>query len=153
MDGLNQVGGMVQVRLCSPPDAGDPLRDFLRLLTQHRINMSLFFGTLLDGVNITSCVADADGDRLKGLTDSIPGLRGEVEWPGPVGLISVFPHRSNLKAVGSAILALARTRIPLWGFCSSLSAVTFIIDQAHQEKALLALAECFEIPPAQIYSR
>ncbi|MEW6665842.1 MAG: hypothetical protein AB1512_11555 [Thermodesulfobacteriota bacterium] len=153
MDGLTRTGGMVEVRLCKPSGPADAFGDFARLLARHRINMNVFIGTLVHGVNIVSCVSNADEDRLKDLTDSCPDLRGEVEWAGPVGLISVFPHRSSLKAVGSAITALARAHIPMHGFCSSLSAVTFIIDQALQEKALSALVECFEIPDAQIYSR
>lgn len=153
MDGLSRSGGLVGARLCRPSGSTEAFRDYVRILARHRINMNLFVGTLVDGIDIVSCVADVEENRLKDLRDSIPDFENEIQLSGPVGLISLFPHRSNLKAVGSAIVALARAHIPLGGFCSSLSAVTFIIDRDHQEKALSTLAECFGIPSAQIFSR
>jgi aspartokinase len=153
IDGLSLAGGLVEARLCKPSGPTEEVRDFVRLLARHRINMNLFVGTLVDGVNIVSCIADTEGNRLKDLTGSIRGFGGEIKLSGPVGLISLFPHRSSLKVVGSAVTALVRAHIPLGGFCSSLSAVTFIIDRAHQEKALSTLAECFRISSAQVFSR
>lgn len=153
MDGLTLAGGLVEVSFRKPAGPEEALGDFVHFLAEHRVNMNLFQGTLLDGVNIVSYVADADRNRLKGLMDSGPVFGDQVGWNGRVGLISLFPHRSRLKAVGSAIMALARGHIPIRGFCSSLSAVTFIIEQAHHEKALSALAACFEVPDTRIHRR
>jgi aspartokinase len=153
MDGLTLASGLVEVILWKPAGPPEALGEFARFLAQHRINMNLFLGALLDGVSIVSCVSEADRDRLDDLMDSSPVSGDEVEWHGRVGLISLFPHRSSLKALGAGIMALARAHIPVGGFCSSLSAVTFIVEQAHHEKALLALAGCFEVPDARIHRR
>jgi aspartokinase len=153
MDGLNQVGGMVQARLLHRTDSENFLAVFLRVLAQDRINMNLCLATRLEGDEITCCVADTQGNRLKSLADSLTESCVEVEFHGTASLLSVFPHRSSLKTLGLALTALAGAHVPLYGFCSSLSALTFTIDQDHCGKALTALSECFEIPPAQVYVR
>ncbi|MBN1102000.1 MAG: hypothetical protein JXL84_01160 [Deltaproteobacteria bacterium] len=153
MDGLNQVGGMVQARLRHRTDPGDFIPVFLRLLTQNQINMNLCLVTRMERTDITCCVAETDGNRLENLMDSVTDFRGEGEFHGRVSLLSVFPHRSSLKTLGLALTALADAQVPLYGFCSSLSAITFVIDQTQGKKAISSLSGSFEIPAAQVYSR
>jgi hypothetical protein len=153
MDGLNQLGGMVQARLCHPIDPGDFVPAFLRLLTQGRINMSLCLTHRLEGADFTCCVADTHESPLKRLAESVQDSGGKTEFHAPAGLLCMFPHRSSLKTLGLALTALSEARVPLYGFCSSLSALTFVIDQSRCAEAVSALSSCFEIPATRICFR
>lgn len=150
MEGVKRCGELVQVNLvhASPPE--EFLPGFLGILTQSRINMNLFVGKATEkGIQFTCCVTSTDGSRVRELIDNIADLSGCAEFDHPVDLISIFPHQFNLKVVGLGLMAFARAQIPLYGFCSSLSALTFITDQTHSDKALAILEEFFDLPAEQ----
>jgi aspartokinase len=150
MQGVKRCGELVQVSLvnASPPE--DFLPGFLRTLTQSRINMNLFVGKATEkDIQFTCCVNSSDGSRVRELTDNVTGLSGYAEFHHPVDLISIFPHQFNLKVVGLGLMAFARAQIPLYGICSSLSALTFITDHTHSDKALAILEEFFDLPAEQ----
>ena len=84
-------------------------------------------------------------DRVKSVTEPIPDLKACLEFSAPVDLLSVFPHQFNLKALGLSLTALGKSHIPLHGFCSSLSALTFITDHADLGQASSVLQESFNL--------
>jgi aspartokinase len=150
MEGVKRCGELVRVSLvhASPPE--EFLLGFLRMLTQSRINMNLFVGKATEkGIQLTCCVTSSDGSRVQKLTGNMSNLSGCAEFHRPVDLISIFPHHFNLKVVGMGLMAFARAQVPLYGFCSSLSALTFITDHTHSDKALAILEEIFELPADQ----
>jgi hypothetical protein len=77
-------------------------------------------------------------------SDPDPAKRAEVHEPA--GLISIFPLRSSLRTLGMALIALAGARVPIYAFCSSLSALTFVIDHDRLQDALTAFETCFDFP-------
>jgi aspartokinase len=150
IEGFKRCGELVRVSMghASPPE--EFLPGFLRTLTQSRINMNLFVGRATEkGIQFTCCVAPSDGSRVRELTDNMTDQRGGVEFHHPVDLISIFPHQFNLKVVGLVLMAFAKARIPLYGICSSLSALTLITDHGHSDKALAVLKEFLDLPADQ----
>jgi aspartokinase len=147
MEGVKRCGELVRVSLlnASPPEQFLP--GFLRMLTHSRINMNLFVGRATEkGIRFACCVSSSDGSRLRELTENIIDLSGYLEFHHPVDLISIFPHQFNLKVLGLSLMAFAREQIPLYGVCSSLSALTFITDHTHSDKALAVLKEFLDLP-------
>ena len=96
-------------------------------------------------MQFTCCVAASDEARVKNVTEPISDLKACLEFSAPVDLLSVFPHQFNLKALGLSLMALGKARIPLHGFCSSLSALTFITDHAALELACSVLQGPFNL--------
>jgi hypothetical protein len=145
LEGMTGTEALVRVNLVKGSDSGDLLRGFLRSLAQHRINMRLFIGAERPlGVQASCCVADVDIIRVKTLVDSNPDLKGCIEHQGAAALVSIFPHRFDLKTVGLALIAFSEAKLPLHGICSSLSALTFVTDQARLQEVFTVLQTQFD---------
>lgn len=146
MEGMKVSGDLVRVNVVDVSLTEELLTGFLKGLTENRVNMSLFIGGKgSGGMQFTCCVAAPDQDRLKTLTEPIPDLKACLEFSAPVDLLSVFPHQFNLKALGLSLMALGKARIPLHGFCSSLSALTYITDHADLGQASSVLQGSFNL--------
>lgn len=146
MEGMKVSGDLVRVHVADASLTEELLNGFLRGLTENRVNMTLFIGEKgLGGLQFTCCVAAPEQDRVKTLTEPIPDLRACLEFSAPIDLLSVFPHQFNLKALGLSLMALGKAQIPLHGFCSSLSALTFITDHADLGQASSVLQESFNL--------
>jgi aspartokinase len=144
MEGIKLSSDWIQVNVASPSLTEEIVARFLRGLADNRINMSLFIGGKgSGGIQFTCCVAVPDEERVKTLTAPIPDLKGGVEFSGPVDLMSVFPHQFNLKALGLSLVALGKAKIPMHGFSSSLSALTFIVDHTDLDQASSVLQGSF----------
>jgi aspartokinase len=145
LEGMTATGALVRVNIVKGSAPEDILAGFLRSLAQKRINMRLLIGSESHrGVQASCCVADGDGIRVKTIVDSTPDLKECTELQGATALVSIFPHRSNLKTVGLALIALAEAGLPLYGLCSSLSALTFITDHARLQEVFTALQTHFD---------
>jgi len=146
MEGLNASAEMVEVCIHDSSGLGHRLTEFPRVLARDRINMHFFVGLQRGGDVRSACGIAADNKgRLKALAEWEPHLKAGMEYHDSIVLLSVFPHQFDLKVVGSALSALAAAKIPLRGFCSSLSALTFVTEPAYREKAVAALQKCFHI--------
>jgi len=146
MEGLNASPEMVEVCFQDSSGLAHGLMEFPRLLARDRINMHFFVGLERGGEVRSACgIAAVNKGRLKALAEWEPHLKAGMEYRDGIVLLSVFPHQFDLKAVGFALSALTAARIPLRGFCSSLSALTFVTEPSYLAKAVAALQECFHI--------
>jgi hypothetical protein len=135
----------VEVLHASPPDGF--LTDFLRIFTEGRINLEVLIGSQAeDRLKLSCLVAAEEGSRVSDLIHADPSLSTRTTFRAPVALLSIFPHKADLRAVGLGLLALAQKGISLYGFCSSLSTLTFITDFTQAETGLDALGACFDLP-------
>jgi len=148
MQGVNVSPKMTRVSLIHGGREADLRTGFLLPLAQERINMNLLIAEEGEegGGRVFSCVAAADGSRTEKVIHSNPGLPGSALIDEPVGLMSIFPLRSSFKTLGQALIALAEARVPVYGFCSSLSALTVVIDHDRLDDALAAFEGCFDFP-------
>ena len=80
------------------------------------------------------------------LIDSDPNLTSNAEFISPVGLVSIFPHRSSLKIFGLILSVFSRERLPLYGLASSISTLTCITDYARLDQAVTAIQEYIDVP-------
>ena len=147
LEGLNASAEMVEVSMEDSSGMGlHRLMEFPRLLARDRINMHFFVGLQRGGEVRSTCgIATVNKGRLKALAEWEPHLKAGMEDHGSVVLLSVFPHQFDLKVVGLALSALSAARIPLRGFCSSLSALTFVTEPTSLDNAVAALRERFQI--------
>jgi aspartokinase len=146
MEGLRVSGNLSLMEVADRSYAGERLSRMLGELANTGINMNLFIGReTQEEIRFACCVADFDGSRIKALMEPNPELRAGVEFSAAVDLLALFPHGFDLKILGLGLTALARARIPLHGFCSSLSAITFVTDHADLDQAIAALKGCFEL--------
>lgn len=143
MEGVNVGPRLTRVSLIHEGAEEDLRTGFLHLLALERINMNLLVS---EGGRALCCVAAADGSRMGELIRSNPNLQGGALIEEPVGLMSIFPIRSSFKAVGQALIALAEAHVPVYGFCSSLSALTVVIDHDRLDDALTAFEGGFDFP-------
>jgi aspartokinase len=147
MEGVNVSPKMVCVRLNHACRGGNLTTGFFHPLSQERINLNLIIAEEGDeGARVLCCAAAAEGNRIGRLISAGPDLPKGAEVHEPAGLISMFPLRSSLKTVGLALIALAEARVSVHGFCSSLSALTFVIDHDRLDEALAAFEGCFGFP-------
>jgi aspartokinase len=146
MEGLRVSGDLTLMEVADRSYAGERLSRMLGELAKAGVNMNLFMGgETLEEIRFTCCVAASDGARIKALMDPNPELRAGVELSAAVDLLALFPHSFDLKILGLGLTAVARAQIPLHGFCSSLSAITFVTDHTDLDQALAALKGCFEV--------
>jgi len=147
MEGVNVSPKMACVRLNHACRGRNLTAGLLHPLSQARINLNLLIAEQgKEGGRVLCCVAAADANRIGRLIDADPDLPKGAEVHEPAGLISIFPLRSSLKTVGLALIALADAHVPVYGFCSSLSALTFVIDHDRLDEALSAFEGCFGFP-------
>lgn len=146
MDGLRVSGNLALMEVADQSYAGKRLSRMLGELAKAGVNMNLFIGgETQEEIRFACCVAASDGAHIKALMDPNPELRTGVELSAAVDLLALFPHCFDLKILGLGITALARAGIPLHGFCSSLSAITFVTDHTDLDQAIAALKGCFEL--------
>jgi aspartokinase len=146
MEGLKVSGNLALMEVADRSYAGERLPRMLGELARARVNMTLFIGgETQQEIRFDCCVADSDGRHIKALMDPNPELRAGVKLSEAVDLLALFPHGFDLKILGLGLTALAGARIPLHGFCSSLSAITFVTDHTDLDQALGALKGCFEV--------
>lgn len=146
MEGLKVSGNLSLMEVADRSYAGERLSRMLGELAKAGVNMMLFIGgESQEEIRFASCVAASDGAHIKALMDLNPELRTGVELSAAVDLLALFPHRFDFRILGLGLTALARARIPLHGFCSSLSAITFVADHADLDQAVAALKGCFDL--------
>jgi aspartokinase len=149
MEGCKVAGGLFQAELLySSPEKG-VLTDLLGRFVEHRINLDLLTGRQTDDrLELDFLVSSEDAKLVRGLIQSDPEPGRRTSFRSAVDVLNIFPHKADLRAVGLGLLAFAREGIPLYGFCSSLSTLTFVTDPGQTEKALSALGACFDLPQA-----
>jgi aspartokinase len=146
MEGLRVSGNLALMEVADRSYAGERLSRMLGELAATGVNLNLFIGgETQEEIRFACCVAASDGAHIKALMDLNPELRTGVELSAAVDLLALFPHGFDFKILGLGLTALARARTPLIGFCSSLSAITFVTDHTDLNQAIAALKGCFEL--------
>jgi len=150
IEGIKLSNELVQVNSRNLSNSKNTISHLCRILALNQINMPFLSTTCLDGrMYMSCCVSAEDKIQVKHLIDSEADLRENTELGSAVGLISLFPHQSNLKLLGLSLYAFGKARLPIYGLASSLSALTFVTDYAHLDKAAALLEEYFELPSNQ----
>jgi len=151
IDGIKLSEELLQVNVTGVPDPQKALAGISRMFAENRINMALVTAACPgSGGHAACCVPVEEHGRVTDLIERDADLKKYVSIVSPVGLLSLFPHRSSLKLLGSALQAFGNAGIPVYGLASSLAPLTFVVDHHRLDAAIGALGEVFEIPPGII---
>jgi aspartokinase len=134
------------VRLRTTPPENRLLPAFCSLLAGSRINMP-FLSTVsrAGGLQVTCCVDAAQRVPVEQLINAHPILSQGVEYTPGIGLLTLFPHQSNLKLLGLSLSVLAKADIRVYALASSIGALTYVLDHSRLDKATAALQTRFEL--------
>lgn len=147
MEGCKVAGGLFQAELLYPSPEKGTLTGLLGRFAENHVNLGLMTGRQTgERLELSLLVSPGDAERARVLLQSDPDPAREGRFRPSIDVLTVFPHKGELRAVGLGLIALARKGVPLHGFCSSLSSLTFVIDSDDTEKALTALGACFDLP-------
>jgi aspartokinase len=125
----------------------DSHNHFLRQLSQDQINLP-FITTHCSGgrMHLCCCVPAENANRLGEILRSENGFGRRFHLVASVGLISMFPHRSNLRLLYVLIDALRAASLTVYGFASSISSLTFVTDYAELDTAVAAIKQHVDLP-------
>jgi len=145
--GIKLSSELVQLTLVNKDRSSLPASTFFQILSEHQINMPFVTASLAEGRPCASCcISPEDLRRANELVQSDNTLKGQVNIVHAVGLASLFPHQYRLKILGSALIALGKAQLPLYGLASSISTITFVTDYARLNEAVISLSEYMDLP-------
>jgi aspartokinase len=120
---------------------------FVRQLSQDQINLPFIITHCWAGrLHLCCCVPAEDENRLRGILRSENSFGRRFQLVGSVGLISMFPHRNDLRLLYVLIDALKAASLTVYGFASSISSLTFVTDYAELDSAVAAIKQHVDLP-------
>ena len=151
LDGIKLSHELVLFNLRDLTRATTALSRFFRYLSDHQINLP-FITTLCTAGNarISCCAMLQDGDRIRNHFDGEPDFEGKVTWVPAVGMLSLFPHKSRLRLLETALTAMASADLPIHGFATSVSALSLITDYRGMDLAVTAVKRHFDLPRGHV---
>jgi aspartokinase len=147
INGLKLSSKLVLLNLELSMNCKNSLANLCQLLGDHNVNI-LFISTTTqsDHQHGIFCI-DAEKQRyVEQLIAQAPQFKATVKVVPGVGLLTLFPHQSNLKLVGVVMQNLGNKKIPIYGLASSIAAITFVIDFNRLDDAAHLLIRCLKIP-------
>jgi aspartokinase len=152
IEGIKLSNELIAIDFRNIPDSEDLISHVCELFALNQINMP-FLSVTRNGkkMHLSCCVSVEDKTRIKDLFHSESILSSSAECISGVGLLSIFPHQSSMKILGLSLQALGEACLPIYGLASSLSALTFVMDYTHLNKAVTSLREYLDIPPDQVF--
>ena len=127
---------LFHLKLLTVTDFHDKEILFYKDLAAGQINMEFLSRTFIDGKHQTSCcIKSVFHNQVITPLNSHVLLKDHTEIIPSVGLISLFPHRFSLEILGQSLNAFGCARLPIYGFASSISSITFITDYDRLKEA------------------
>lgn len=144
--GLKLSEELCLVRLCKAAPAGRIVPAFCSLLAESRLNTPYLNTAYRAGsVQAACCVPAADRMQLKRRIDADPVLSASVTFTRGVGLLTLFPHQSNLEIFGRSLRALVKADLKVFGLASSIGALTYVLAYDCLDRAAEILQACFKL--------
>lgn len=113
---------------------------FYKDLAAGQINIEFLSSSHIAGKIQTSfCIRSKFYNQVKTLLTSDVSLKTHAEFFPSIGLISLYPHRFSLKILGRSLKAFSDICLPIYGFASSISSITFMTDYNRLREAEKAL--------------
>lgn len=152
IEGIKLRGEFVAVTFRNLSNIDDSISRFCQTLAKNQVNL-VFLSSSNTGKNaqVTFCVDMEDQVQVKALIGDQPDLASNVEFISPVGLLSIFHHQFSLKILGLILNIFGKIDLPVYGFASSLSTLTFITDYDQINHAVKTIQENIDVPSDQIY--
>lgn len=152
IEGIKLIGELVAVTFRNLPNADDYISRFCQILSKNQINLIfLSASNTSENAQVTFCVAIEDQVQVKALIADEQGLAPRVEFIPSAGLLSIFHHQFSLKMLGLILNIFGKIHLPLYGFASSLSTLSFITDYEQMDRAVKTIQENLDVSSDQIY--
>lgn len=147
LDGIKLSPELIWLHLQDLVAETDAHLHFVRQLSQDQINLPFIVTHCSAGrLHLSCCVPVEDGKRLREILRSENSFGRRFHLVGSVGLISMFPHRSNLPLLYVLIDVLRAASLTVYGFASSISSLTFVTDYAELDTAVAAIKQHVDLP-------
>lgn len=119
----------------------------LESIAHQNINISyLSLSCSENSVSTSFCVANEYLTTVQGIL-STSGIRQEyLLCISSVGSLTIFPHRNNLSMLGRVLRIFGSYKLPVFGVCTSVSALSVITRYSDLENATIALEGILELP-------
>jgi hypothetical protein len=148
-----RVGGiklsheLVQFIYSRPASAECFLTPALEAISCRQINITfLSHSATEDFVNTSFCVEKNYHITVQGLLDSVIKEPHQIKNLPSVGTLTIFPHRNSLAFLGKIIQSFSSHSLPLYGLCTSVSALSVNTDYSLLEHTLHVLRDVIELP-------
>ncbi|MFC1857209.1 hypothetical protein ACFL9U_04185 [Thermodesulfobacteriota bacterium] len=116
-------------------------------LAQGKINIT-YLSAIQKGklIHISCLAANEEFNQIQCLQHADSNSDDHIEILPGKSTLSLFPHQGRFDLLGRILGAFGEAHIKLYGFSSSISALTFVIDYNQQETAVSAIIEYLELP-------
>jgi hypothetical protein len=146
VDGIKLSRELIHINILQGPEKNVQTR-LLASMAEHRINCPMLFCSAMDGrCQGAVCVAAEDSRQLDQVLAMDPELKENVQCISPVGAVSMFPHKFNLKFLGCLMHVFGKTDLPMYGMTASLSALTLTTDYDLLDTVIATLEPYISLP-------
>lgn len=144
--GLKISSELFLIRLQNLTPESRLLTAFSGMMAGSQINMPFLSTEIRPGGLRAACCVDAAHQALvKRLIDLHPKLPKHVKYQPGVGLLTFFPHHSNLDLFSMSMRALTKASLQVFALSSSIGALTYVLEYSRLDKAAAALQTCFKL--------
>jgi len=145
---------LLRICIVHPISSNNETSRICRILAEEKIPILFLTIDRKGGDFCTSCCVDLEHeDRVRALIESEAVIKDHARFTPAVGLLSMFPHQSQLQVLGVSLHALGKANLPILDLSSSLAALSFVLKYEHLKRALTALSEFLEFPADPVHLR
>ncbi|MGD8844312.1 MAG: hypothetical protein PVJ84_09145 [Desulfobacteraceae bacterium] len=147
INGLKLNGPFVALWVAATGTNGSTLAALYRLLTDNCVNIAyMTAGGAMADEPALCCIDRTDAAKVAALFDKDPQFGDRIRMGSDVGLLTLYPHRSSLTVLGSALKLLGGHGIGVCGMASSISALSFVVAFEQLETAGAILSQGLRLP-------
>jgi hypothetical protein len=147
INGLKLNGPLVAFWVAVSELKAPTLAALYRLLTVNCVNIAFMTaGDAMADEPALCCIDRSEAAKVTALFDNDPQFRDQIRAGSDVGLLTLYPHRSSFKLLGSALQLLGEHEICVYGMASSISALSFVVAFEQLERAGTILSQGLRLP-------
>jgi aspartokinase len=147
INGLKLNGPFVALWIAASELKASTLAALYRLLAGNCVNIAyMTAGNAMADEPALCCIDRTEVAKLTALIDNDSQLRDRIRVGSDVGLLTLYPHRSSLKVLGSALQLLGEHEIVIYGMATSISALSFVVAFKQLETAGTILSRGLRLP-------
>lgn len=119
----------------------------LRRIAGRHINIPfLSISAAVDQVSVSICTEAVHHLVVKAILETAVKSPHRLQCLASVGTLTLFPHRNSFVLPGRILQTFAANKLPIYGMCTSISALSVVTPFNTLESAITALEEIVEIP-------
>lgn len=145
--GIKLSPELVQFTYTRPATEKCFLAPALAAIAGKQINITfLSLSASAGNISVSLCVEAENHLVVKGALDAVINDSQHLQCIPSVGTLTVFPHRNSLTLLGRVIRSFAVNTLPVYGLCTSVSALSVNTAFSSLEDGIRALENIVELP-------